>query len=170
MPMKKGHSHEVISSNIHEMVKAGHPVKQAIAASLAHARKSKMFEGGEVESGGHDLHDPFQPEQGNIGGGDDNSIHGQAVYTMEDANEGLSDETMDEDLMIKGLQAAKMKANDNTVKYSAGDSSPTGQVKKLGMLEEDSENKPSEALIKSGPVSENAMAAILAKKAKRRFS
>jgi hypothetical protein len=40
MPLKKGKSKSVISSNISEMVKAGHPRNQAIAASLNEARKS----------------------------------------------------------------------------------------------------------------------------------
>lgn len=51
MPLKKGHSREVISHNIKEMIKAGHPQKQAIAASLANARKyKKMADGGMVVS------------------------------------------------------------------------------------------------------------------------
>lgn len=40
MPLKKGKSKNVISSNIREMIKAGHPRKQAIAAALSMARKS----------------------------------------------------------------------------------------------------------------------------------
>ncbi len=49
MPLKHGHSQEVVNQNIKEMVKSGHPIKQAIAASLANARKSKkMAEGGMV--------------------------------------------------------------------------------------------------------------------------
>lgn len=47
MPMKKGHSPEIVSHNIKEMIKAGHPAKQAVAASLASARKyKKMAMGG----------------------------------------------------------------------------------------------------------------------------
>lgn len=37
MPLKSGKSKEVISQNIKEMVKAGHPQNQAVAASLHNA-------------------------------------------------------------------------------------------------------------------------------------
>lgn len=41
MPLRKGKSHQVISSNIREMVRAGHPHKQAVAAALSKARGKK---------------------------------------------------------------------------------------------------------------------------------
>ena len=40
MPLKKGKSKKVISENIQEMIAAGHPQKQAVAASLNQARKA----------------------------------------------------------------------------------------------------------------------------------
>jgi hypothetical protein len=46
MPIAKGKSQKTISRNISEMVHAGHPQKQAIAAALDTARKSKASGGG----------------------------------------------------------------------------------------------------------------------------
>jgi hypothetical protein len=45
MPLKKGSSQKTISTNIGEMIKAGHPKDQAIAAALNTARHAKA-EGG----------------------------------------------------------------------------------------------------------------------------
>jgi hypothetical protein len=41
MPLKKGSSAKTISQNIREMVKAGHPLKQAQAASYRMAGKGR---------------------------------------------------------------------------------------------------------------------------------
>jgi hypothetical protein len=41
MPLKKGSSKATISSNIREMMHSGHPQKQAIAAAMRQAGKSR---------------------------------------------------------------------------------------------------------------------------------
>ena len=41
MPLKKGSIRATVSSNIREMIRAGHPQKQAVAASLRQARQGK---------------------------------------------------------------------------------------------------------------------------------
>jgi hypothetical protein len=41
MPLAKGKSRRVISKNISEMVKAGHPQDQAVAAAMRMAGKSR---------------------------------------------------------------------------------------------------------------------------------
>jgi hypothetical protein len=45
MPLKKGTSQKIISGNIREMIHAGHPQKQAIAASMNKAGKSRPAKG-----------------------------------------------------------------------------------------------------------------------------
>jgi hypothetical protein len=47
MPLKKGKSQKTISSNISEMIHAGHPQDQAVAAALSTARRSRA-EGGDL--------------------------------------------------------------------------------------------------------------------------
>ena len=41
VPLKSGKSKKVVSENIREMVKSGHPQKQAVAAALRKKRESR---------------------------------------------------------------------------------------------------------------------------------
>ncbi len=41
MPLKKGTSNKIRQTNIKEMIKAGHPAKQAEAAAYSQQRKAK---------------------------------------------------------------------------------------------------------------------------------
>lgn len=52
MPLQEGSSKEVIQQNIHEMIKAGHDPKQAMAAAYSNARKQSGVDSG---SGNTDL-------------------------------------------------------------------------------------------------------------------
>ena len=45
MPLKRGTSRRVVSSNIREMIGSGHPQKQAVAAALREQRASKRKRG-----------------------------------------------------------------------------------------------------------------------------
>jgi hypothetical protein len=41
MPLRRGSSRKIVSENIREMVRSGHPQKQAVAAALRQSRAGK---------------------------------------------------------------------------------------------------------------------------------
>jgi len=41
MPLKKGKSDKTVASNIRELIKAGHPPKQAVAIAMSEAGRKK---------------------------------------------------------------------------------------------------------------------------------
>jgi len=53
VPLAKGASKATVSKNIREMVKAGHPQKQAVAASMRAAGKSKKRKKPAPKKGGY---------------------------------------------------------------------------------------------------------------------
>lgn len=70
MPLMPGKGRDVVSGNISEMMHAGYPQKQAVAASLSNARRHpRRAEGGGIVDGGADeletpgapVSDPFSP-------------------------------------------------------------------------------------------------------------
>lgn len=50
MPLKKGSSRDVISSNIRTEIESGRPRDQAVAIAMSKAGKKKMAQGGMVKS------------------------------------------------------------------------------------------------------------------------
>lgn len=53
MPLKKGDSQKTISHNVKEMVAAGHPVKQAVAAAEREADETKRKHHEHARKSGH---------------------------------------------------------------------------------------------------------------------
>jgi hypothetical protein len=99
MPLMKSGSKKSLHENIREMMKSGHPQKQAIAASLANQRKyKKMAMGGMVE---------LPDEDDNI----DGMRAGEPVYPMEDAADTLSFNVEKENGLAEHLQKARYAAN-----------------------------------------------------------
>jgi hypothetical protein len=172
MPLKPGNSHEIVSSNIKEMVRSGMKPKQAIAAALSHARKSKkMAEGGLVES---------QMDSDDAVG----DMAGKPTYPMGDDDQGLSPNVMSQQELSDALQSSHSKAN--SVSYEA-ESEPSGSKLDEAGLEDEADSlhsslgsKPSQDMSSSVEdrsrmpsggmgLSDEAMKALAAKKARRRF-
>lgn len=97
MPLKKGSSHEIVRSNINELIRSGHPSKQAVAIALSSKRKH-MAEGGEVEDEERDLvelsaegayhpSDVASPEEQ-----DEDRSFADALHKMSYAEGGLVDD------------------------------------------------------------------------------
>jgi hypothetical protein len=111
MPLHKGKSKEVISENIHEMVQAGHPHDQAVAAALhnAHPNGGKnMDEGGPVFTEAPELHeDQFtRGVQQGFKGGINNDLDSmkQAVADFVEKIHGNYIQGMGDNGNLKGLQ------------------------------------------------------------------
>lgn len=77
MPLKSGSSQKTISSNISEMIHAGHPQKQAIAAALETARRTK------AKGGPFDYRKPDMsiPEPDYPMGGERHMIHEGPIHS-----------------------------------------------------------------------------------------
>lgn len=134
MPLMKGHSPEVVSGNIKELVKSGRKPKQAVAIALSNARKyKKMAEGGMVE----DDEEMENPHNGDMNVGGDMGEAGEAIYPKDDDDQGLSNNVMDAQALAEGLQASRYAANDNSVEYEANDMVAGNKMDKSGQKQSD---------------------------------
>lgn len=92
MPLKMGHSPETVSSNVKELVKAGHPQKQAIAIALASKRKfKKMAMGGLVAE---DLDEAGTPMPVDSGDEDSMMVSKPSAGSKLDYREDASDDEL----------------------------------------------------------------------------
>ena len=69
MPLEPGSSQAVISHNIEEMVAAGHPQKQAVAAALSNADRENDEPGGPLDGTNEQSQMPLDPMKGPMGSG-----------------------------------------------------------------------------------------------------
>lgn len=173
MPMKPGRKPEVISSNIREMVRAGHKPKMAIAAALSHARKTAMADGGMVMDGDYDLDEEHER------GLTDLMIQGDQPPVANPQTEHME----------KSLAMKLHKADEDEEYYAMGglvqggpsDDEPVGNKPEEDMSSMTEEPLPEErkpaalghSVIDGVPqgkgLSEEAMKALEAKKKMRRF-
>lgn len=117
MPLKSGHDHATINSNIQEMMKAGHPQKQAVAAALSHARKSKkMAKGGSVTADGPNGNEPddapaftSEPEGASIPTAGNTPDAPRSATSKAYEADYLPDTDEEDDRNLRGIQ---IEAND----------------------------------------------------------
>lgn len=131
MPLKKGHSREIVSQNIREMVASGHKPKQAIAAALANARQSKkMAEGGMVDD----------DAMGSIDSAHDAGEAGEAVYPEGMDDQGLSSNVEEQQALAQALQKSGHAANDNTHDFEPDDSVAGAPMAEGGLVVDHANN------------------------------
>ena len=138
MPLKKGSSRETVSHNIKEMVASGHKPKQAIAASLANARKYKnMAKGGQVFQEGDDESDESLHEDalGSVDSHADEGEAGEPINPVQDDPRGLSANVETQETLAKALQAAGFSSNNNSNDFDPDDSVAGSHMSKGGQVQ-----------------------------------
>ena len=140
MPLMKGHSPEVVHSNIKELIKSGRDPKQAIAIALANSRKSKMMAaGGMVE--------------------DDDEMEPRDLYEINAAGVEPSEAISNPEEIDENMDAVKM-AMGGMVQPMTSDE-PMGAKPTESMPAMDGDKMPM--------VSKEAMEALMRKKKNRRY-
>lgn len=130
MPLKRGSSHEVVSSNIRELVGSGRKPKQAIAIALS--KKRKYSKGGIIDNSDMSSEMAHMKPSQSQDRGDGSEPVGEPTYPMGDDEEGLSDNVMDEQALAEGLQKKRYAANDNSNSYQYDDSMAGSKMSKSG--------------------------------------
>ena len=191
MPLVKGHSPKVVSSNVKELIRSGRPQKQAVAIALNNARKyKKMAAGGIAAEEGEMEENEISRDDMDQGAGTDLNENSQRdlseIQSMGEShpNDVMNPEYQDAQKML----AKRLFEKSEKMEYSMGglvQDGPTG--------DEPVGNKPSEemesgledplaemevdAMADGGMIaapekelSQEAMAALEAKKKKRKFT
>lgn len=177
MPLKKGHSPEVIRQNVREMVAAGHDPKQAVAAALSTARKYKKMwyggmysEGGEVSVDEDDDASSYNSEQAENSLGairDMGEYHPESVASPEsqdhqrDLAKALWDKQESYEMMSEGGLVEGMDGDEMPDEHMASDTDEPMS---------DMPEKPAPLEHTMSGLSEQARMALQAKKKQRRFA
>lgn len=134
MPLMKGRSPQVVSSNIKELMKSGRPQKQAIAISLANQRKyKKMAEGGEVDAPKNPLGLPPDLPPNPINYPEDASLYDGGE--VQDVSHGGMEDMPTEEMG---------KGGDNESMTEMDRKGPDDQSRSLNEIREDGEYYPAE--------------------------
>lgn len=163
MPLKKGHSAEVVSANVKKMLGEGYPKKQAIAIALSSKRKySKMAHGGMALDYDDEANSAFDEEA-------DRSIIEENELAKDPANL-IGPEAHDMSFKLaKALQQAEEKAegyaDGGTVMQKGEDDTPKPHDE---MKTEEAMPKKEMAVVHMG-LTDAQKEAILNKKTKRKF-
>lgn len=182
MPLKKGHSKEVVKSNIEEMIRYGRPQKQAVAAALSMARKSKkMADGGIVgddmdKGAGDDLNENSNRSLGELqamGASHPNDVENPDYQNTEKMlAKHLFEESEKNENEIGMSDGGLVQGNDDPVGAMPSENMESGAEDMETMLDEPAsvDHSMIEGVPASEGLSDDARKAIEDRKKKRRMT